>query len=476
MPVQVRASLWFLVCSFLQRGISVIVAPIFTRLLTPQEYGQYSYFNSWLDIISVFVTLRLYYGVFVQGLVKYEDDRNRYSSSMQGLELVLCLFWTAVYLAFREFWNNLLKLTTVQMLAMLVMIWAAGAFRFWLSEQRVLYKYKMVVILTLMASLLKPFLGILFVLNAEDKVTARILGITLTELIIYGTTFTVQMMRGKQFYSAKYWKHALLFNIPLIPHYLAQTVLNAADKIMIRDMVGAGAAGIYAIAYSISKIMILFNNALNHTLTPWYYQKIKAGRADIIASIAYPSLIGIAVINLILIAFAPEIIKFFAPKPYYDAIWIIPPIAMSVFFTFGYNLFACFEFYFEKTKFIMVASVFAAFLNVLLNYICIQRFGYYAAGYTTLICYAMYTLSHYYFMNKLCKIYLPNVKVYNKKVLASITCIFLSCGFLFLLSYNSIIMRCCLIVLFLLVLLMFRHSIHNFINKVIGVRKNKHAL
>ena len=70
MSVQVRASFWFLICSFLQKGISSITTPIFTRLLTTDEYGQYGAFNSWLGIITIFVTLNLFYGVYTQGLVK----------------------------------------------------------------------------------------------------------------------------------------------------------------------------------------------------------------------------------------------------------------------------------------------------------------------------------------------------------------------------------------------------------------------
>ena len=38
MSVQV-GSFWFLICSFLQKGISSITTPIFTRLLTTEEYG-----------------------------------------------------------------------------------------------------------------------------------------------------------------------------------------------------------------------------------------------------------------------------------------------------------------------------------------------------------------------------------------------------------------------------------------------------
>lgn len=55
LPVQVRASFWFLICSFLQKGIQVISTPIITRLLTTTEFGQYSVFDSWLKILTIFI-------------------------------------------------------------------------------------------------------------------------------------------------------------------------------------------------------------------------------------------------------------------------------------------------------------------------------------------------------------------------------------------------------------------------------------
>ena len=75
LPVQMKASLWFLMCAFLQKGVSFITTPIFTRLLTTSEYGQYSVFNSWYSIVTVFVSLNLYFGVYAQGLVKFENEK-----------------------------------------------------------------------------------------------------------------------------------------------------------------------------------------------------------------------------------------------------------------------------------------------------------------------------------------------------------------------------------------------------------------
>ena len=470
-PIQMKASFWFLISAFLQKGISVITTPIFTRLLSTAEYGKYNVFNSWLGIVTIFVSLNLSYGVYGQGLVKFEDEEKSFSSSMQGLSAILVVGWTIVYFVFREFWNNLFSLSTVQMLSMLVMIWASAAFGFWAAAQRVHYRYKLLVSVTVVMSVAKPLVGIFFVTHATDKVTARILGLALVELIGYSAFFWVQAVRGKKLFYFKFWKHALLFNLPLIPHYLSQTVLNSADRIMIERMTGAEKAGIYSLAYSISLIMTLFNTAMMQTLSPWIYKKIKAKRIRDIAPIAYITLSAIATVNILLIAFAPEAVVIFAPSSYYDAIWVIPPVAMSVYFMYSYDLFAKFAFYFEKTNFIMAGSVFGAALNVVLNYIFINRFGYHAAGYTTLACFIVYCVGHYIFMNKVCNEFCEGEKPYNIKIYLLITGAFMSAGFVFLLTYKYSLLRYSCSAVLAGVAVLKRKELVQMFHKVIEVKK-----
>ncbi len=471
LPIRVKASVWFLVCSFLQRGISTITTPIFTRLLTPADYGQFSVFSSWLTIITIFVTLHLYSGVYAQGLIKFSDDKKVFSSSLQGFTTVMVAVWTVIYLLFRDFWNDLFSLTTVQMLAMLVMIWSTAAFNFWAAEQRVELKYRRLVALTLIVSLAKPVIGIVFVLYSQDKVTARILGLALVEIIAYVGLYANQMVRGKKFYSARYWKYALGFNLPLVPHYLSQSVLSRADRIMIAHMIGTAPAGIYSLAYSVSQIMILFNTALSQTLSPWIYQKIKDGKSSDIHRVAYGTLGVVAAVNILLIAFAPEVVAFFAPAPYYEAIWAIPAVSMSVFFMFSYDLFAKFEFYYEKTGFIMAASLVGAILNIILNFVFIKVFGYIAAAYTTLFCYIMYAAAHYVFMNRVCKQYMNGVKPYSTKIILLMSCGFMLAGFYFLLTYRHIILRYASLAAFLIAIIIGRRKIVTLIEEILATRK-----
>lgn len=470
-PIQVRASFWFLICAFLQRGISVITTPIFTRILTTEEYGEYNVFNSWLGIITVFITINLYAGVYTQGLVKFEKKRNEYSSSLQGLCLTLVLAWALIYLVFRDFWNEVFSLTTIEVLAMFLIIWTSAVFSFWSIEQRVDFQYRKLVLLTLVVSMATPIVGIIFTLNAENKVLARILATVIVQVIAYTSLFFSQMKRNGSFYSSEIWKYALCYNIPLIPHYLSSSVLNSADRIMIQEMIGGAEAGVYSLAYSISLMMTLFNQALMQTIEPWLYKKIKAKQIKDISQIAYPTFFMIAGMNILLIAFAPEIVAIFAPVEYYDAIWIIPPVAMSVYFMFSYAFFAVFEFYFEKTKYITFATLMGAIVNIILNYIFIRIFGYYAAGYTTLVCYIIYAILHYYFMKKICNEYLENVKVYNTKILLGITVGFVCISFLLLFTYYNDLIRYLLIFSLLIGLFIKRNVVIKNIKKLLELKK-----
>ena len=474
LPVQTRASMWFLVCSFLQAGVSVITTPIYTRLLNTTEYGDYSVFVSWMRIITVVVSLQLYFGVYVQGIVKFDEDKKVFTSSLQGLTLTLVSGFTILYVITRSFWNGLLGLSTPQMLAMMSMIWTTAVFNFWASWQRNEYEYKKLVILTVVVTFLKPVVSIIAIELSHDKVTAWILALMVVEWGCYIGLFVQQMVQGKVFFSKKYWLYALKFNIPLIPHYLSEIVMNSSDRIMIKMMVGAGMAGIYSLAYSLSHVMILFNNALIQTIAPWIYQKIRDKKTEDIAPIAYASLICVAAVNVVLMAFAPEAVMIFAPKEYYDAIWIIPPVAMSVYFIFSYSLFSEFEFYYEKTQYITIATSVNAVLNIILNYIFIGKFGYYAAGYTTLLCYFLYATFHYLFMRKICMDEMDDVQPYDTKIILKITGIFMLFGMVFLISYFNTIIRYSLILVLAVGGFIMRKRIVSTARMFIDMRKPKY--
>ena len=391
----IKASLWFVICNVIQKGIQVLSTPIFTRLLTQTEYGIYSVYQSWYTIITVLATLNLAAGVYNNGLTTHPKDKDRFTSSLLGLSSTITVGLFVVYIIAPKFWNDLLELSTVFMLAMFIELLFVPAYSFWSAQQRYFYKYKGIIVASAFIGLIGPISAIIAIKISAYKAEAMVLSFVLTQVLVGIILYVCIMTKGKVFFDREYWFHALKFNIPLIPHYLSQTLLNQSDRIMISRMIGTDKAAVYSVAYTVSMVMTLVISAVNSTLTPYIYQSIKANQTKNLRKNSSLLLIFVFVICLISILMGPEIIRIVAAKEYYEARWVIPPVAASLYFVFASGLYGTVEFYYENTISVMVASVVAAIVNIILNYFGIRLFGYVAAGYTTLICYILMLLIRY---------------------------------------------------------------------------------
>ena len=65
MSLMAKASVWFIICNIFLKGISVITMPIFTRLLSAEDYGTYSLYLSWFYFMTRFTSLNLYCGTYI---------------------------------------------------------------------------------------------------------------------------------------------------------------------------------------------------------------------------------------------------------------------------------------------------------------------------------------------------------------------------------------------------------------------------
>lgn len=304
------------------------------------------------------------------------------------------------------------------------------ALDFWSARKRNEFKYATLVKVTMFIVVMKPVLGIIAVLLTNDayKVEARIATLALVELAV-GVILYIQIMsRGHEYYNKKYWKYALLINLPLVPHFLSQVILNHSDRIMIQKMVGESAAGVYSLAYSMAMILSMINTSILQAIRPWVFQRIKAGEKEKIQPVVVSAILVVAFCNIMLISFAPELVAIFAPGSYSGAIDLMPPITLAVLFAFLYNLFVDIEMYFEKTKSVMNIAIVCAAINLITNYFGIMWFGYAAVAYTTLACYILMAILHYCSMERMLRKNNIKGKIYDAKIIVAISLAYVLIG------------------------------------------------
>lgn len=445
-----KASVWFIICSLIQKGIAFFTTPFFTRLMSPSCYGIVVIYNSWMEIITVFATFQLATGVFNKAMIKYENDRDGYTSSCLFLTSCITLLTLVLYLICPTIWNKVLDLPTSMVVMMFMEIFATSAMSFWSIRNRFEYKYKSVVICTLIVAFVGPILSILMLLNAppENQAQVKICGMLIVKIVVYSILYFLIMKNGKKVIKLNYWKYSVIFNLPLIPHYLSQQVLTQSDRIMINKICGASDAGIYGVSYQLSMAIFLITLAIHNSFTPWTFECLRDKKYKELGSAAIKIEVLIGIICFGFSLFAPEFINILGGEQYNSAIWIVPPVAMSVLFQTLYTYFGNVEFYYEKTKFVMIASIFCAIANIMLNAVFIPLFGFIAAGYTTLVCYVLYSLVHWLFMTKICND--KNIpEIYTKKYVWLIGFVFIILSLSVSILYKFTIIRYSIIIIML---------------------------
>lgn len=462
--VSAKATIWFIFSNIFVKGISVFTLPIFTRLLTTEEYGNYSLYLSWLSIFTVITSLNLYYGAFNNALNKYKDEKSRfnYIASMQGIITVLVIIVAIIYFCNINYWNDQIGLPTPVIILMFIELIVSPSMLFWTGKQRFEFKYKSMVGLTIFKSLLNPILSIILVFAwPSNKDFARIIAIVIVEILTSGVLYVYHFIKGNSFYNKEHWKYALKFNIPLLPHYLSGTLLNQSDRIMIEKLVGKTEVALYSVAYNIGMLALIFTNALNSSLTPWMYQQLNNKNYNHIKNNMNLILTFLATLIILLINFAPEIIWFFGSEKYMNSIYVIPPIATSVFFIFMYNIFAIPQMYYEYNKFMPIASVLAAGLNILLNYIFIPIYGYVAAAYTTLFCYILYSVGHFIVTKYICSKVTPGIDLFDYKFISFISLVLILISIILTIIYNQPIIRYVISLIILILIISNKNKIIN---------------
>ncbi len=465
-PIAGKATLWFVFCSTLQKCISLITTPIFTRLMTTEQYGQFGVYNSWLQIFTIITTFRLNYSVFNKGMSKYREDRDAYTSTMQTLTFVITLISLMIYLVFREPINNLIELPTFVMIAMFIELLVFPAVEFWTIRKRYEYIYKPVVFRTLLMTVLNAVVGVVAVLLADEKGYARILSCIAVNFAFGMALFVYNLHKGKKMFVWEYAKFALLFNLPLIPHYFSQYMLDQFDRIMIQKLVGVAEAGIYTVAYNAGLMMKIVTQSLNNALVPWQYGKLEKKDLKSIDTNMFFIYIVIGVISFLFSLCAPEIMRIFADERYYGAVYVIPPIALSMFFMFMYNTFGNVEFFFEKKKFTMYVSIGCAAIKVLLNFICIKAFGYIAAAYTTLFCYILFAAAHYIYMTVSVRKELNTKNVFDTKRIVFISVALVFLGLIVVLLYDMFIIRYLILLICMILAVWKRNQLMSFFKAI----------
>ena len=440
MALPVKASVWFVVCGILKDVIDILMTPIFTRILTKEQYGIFNVYSSWFQIVKIFFSLYLFSEVFNVGLVRFEKDRDRFVSSTLGFVTALVGGYFAVYLLLHEHIDRIVGLPWYLVALLFVHVLVFVPYYCWIRRERYDYHYKNVVVVSMLYIVFQPAAAIVAICYLRPSLNpghTRVIAAVGVQIVIGAILYFGMMLRGKAFFHANYWKYSLKTGLQLVPFNLSKVVLNQSDRIMINYYSGSGDTAVYSVAHSAAFVLQAVTEALNGAFVPWLYRKLRIREWTGIRNVINGLLLLVSICVLGIDIIAPEIMKILGSSAYYEGIYCIPALGYSVFLIFLYSVFSNIELFYGKNVYVTLASTGGMIVNIVLNAIFIPMYGFVAAGYTTLAGYLVICAGHYVLMKKC--LAMENVKVsdlMDMKIILGISAILLmftvACSWLYL--------------------------------------------
>ena len=467
-----KAAIWFTFCNFLLKGIGFISGPIFTRLISTDEYGKLSVFMSYEQLFLILATWEIQLGAYQKGLYKFSEDVRGFTCASQALvNIFTVIFFTMVFL-FNKVITKLTEIPFELLVLMFASMLIIPSYTAWLGLKKKNYEYKKVVASTIIYSICNVLFAVIAVLSIDRTADIKY-GSTLIFSIIFGLFFYFKHLDYRKLFvdftkTREYWKFCIKFEGPAVFHSLSFLILAQADRVMIKGMIGATESALYSVAYTVASAISVFQASITSSLVHWRYQKLEIKDYESIRKTTGSLLLGIAGIIFVFILVVPELFFLVFPADYHEAVWCIPPISMGVYFMFLYSILVNIEEYYEKTQYVAYVAVTCGVIKVSLNYFGIQMFGYIACAYTTLISYILFAIGHFIFLKITLKQNGIKDEVINGKELVSISGAFLAFSLVVTVFYDNWFVRYSIVAIMLLVAYIFRSKILKMLKVISG--------
>jgi len=403
--------------NILNRIISFIMLPIYTRYLTTSDYGilQILYFVYTLVSIVLSMGISDAMSRFYFDSDKTKERNKVVSTTIIGfgsLSVILSLFLlNLTKFASIEIFDSIdyKNLFVILFLTLGVEFTVQTGFAYF----RVVKQSFRLMIFSLTQLFFTISLNILFLVYMKMGVE----GILLSTLIINGLIGIIMIISiliavGSKFSFPLYWS-MIKFGLPLIPSNIANYLMIASDRYFIKDYVSLSETGLYSLGYKIGSVISNFiTSPFTQIWFPRRFEHFNKEDSELIFARIFTYFASIITLGALFISLmAQDILKIMTTKPFWPAYQVVSIIALAHIFHSFYYHFTIGISYKKKTVYYMYINIISGVTNLVLNYFLIRRYGIWGAAYATLTTYILRDILVYYFSNKLYPIIFEKMRI-----------------------------------------------------------------
>ena len=385
--------------SMLQKAAAFLLIPLYTRYITPSDYGIVGLAQSVQGVISLLIGLGLYSAI-ARLYFDFRDKPNLLRSYISTNFLVVGLFALISTLALiqwgKVFWDRLSGGQVAFSPYIQLALWLAFAdaiFQIPVTLYRTTQRATAFVSAHMAVFLLGVAAIVFFVVIKQMGAEGLLIGDLIASLLV-SSILGILLLR--EYFSTHFeWQHvrsSLKFSLPLVPHAVASWALIAIDRLLLESKgISLDQIGLYNLGYQLGLVMSVLVYGINQAWSPYYYdlmERVKnpEGRIRQVVLFYVALLGGICLVGIL---FSYELVHMIAPSRYQGAEAFISPILFGHLLLGFYYLASVPLFYFKRTFMIPIITIAGATINILLNLWWIPIWGAMGSAWATAISYGV---------------------------------------------------------------------------------------
>jgi O-antigen/teichoic acid export membrane protein len=389
-----KHSFVYMLGSVASRMVGFVMIPVYTRFLTPADYGVLELVSLTIDIVGMFAALGIHSAITRFYFdYKDQDDRNEVITTALISTLILASIPTAILIYRADLLSNLVfgagqysyyfqLLLLANFLDMVVMVP--------MTVLTIREKSKTYVGFALLRLALSLSLNIYFVIVLELGVVG-ILYSSLISISVSTVLLTIVVMRRFRFrFSLAKAIKMLKFGLPLVIAALGTFVLNFADRYFLEHFGTLRMVGLYAVGY---KFALGLSELLHRPfILMWNVFMFKIADRDdakeMYARVMTYNSFVVIFLALGMAVLIKDVLRVIVAPDFTEAHKIVPLILAGFYFYYMMPILDVGIMLTKKTHLRAINVIVAALVNLALNYFLISRFDMMGAAGATFLSYS----------------------------------------------------------------------------------------
>lgn len=363
--------------------ISFFLLPLYTSRIPTNEYGDYDYIVTIAAFALPIVTMLMEESMF-RFLIDAKDKEEKRSIISQTFlySLASAIFISIIFFivsfiiqyefAFSMWFYSIALLSTALSNAL----------------SRGEGKIALYSVSNFVASVSTIVLNLIFILGFHWGAKALISSIVVANMFASSMVFAI--LKVWKLIDVRRWNPALLkmmmkYSFPLVPNTISWSIINTSDRLVIMNVLGASANGLYSIAY---KFPYIINSFYSYFIIAWRESSAKMVRDGDLTSlnrIYRSSTLILFSITICMITGIRLVYPFFINENYYSSVEYVPIIAVSVFYISIAGFYGGVFTAYKDTSILGKTSLSAAIINVFIDIVLIRSIGIFAAAISTFV-------------------------------------------------------------------------------------------